>query len=74
MSRAVPLAEKLAVRAKRSIAAASTFVVGGPQNPKDPGFGGFSPLAICVPARALRLGQKRLRHAELENPTPRLFG
>ena len=30
---------------------ASTFVVGGPQNPKDPGFGGFSPFALrwCHP-------------------------
>ena len=26
---------------------ASTFLVGGPQTPKDPGFGGFSPLRCC---------------------------
>ena len=27
---------------------ATTFFVGGPQNPKDPGFGGFRPIAVLL--------------------------
>ena len=27
---------------------ATTFVVGGPQNPKDPGFGGFRPIPLLL--------------------------
>ena len=42
---------------------ASAFVVGGPKTQKTPVLGFSRHLRA---ARALRLGQKRLRHAELE--------
>ena len=52
---------------------ASSFVVGGPQIPKDPGLGGFSPIPVLLVPSIWPKTQKRLRHAELENPTPQFF-
>ena len=71
-----PLKSVIAATAYRYLAEmpggylASTFL-GVPKPQKTPVLGFSRHLRA---ARALRLGQKRLRHAELENPTPRLFG
>ena len=50
---------------------ASTFLVGGPRTLKDPVLGVSRHSGS---ARAVGLAPKRLRHAELENPTRQVLG